>query len=76
MVKGKIKLQFPRRKKKGRAYIPLAVHNLSSKDQREALQCSINQCLMQHPHKESEPPEDNWEVLRKCIMETTEKYVG
>ena len=36
----------------------------------------MNQCLMQHPHKESRPPEENWEVLRKCIMKTAEECVG
>ena len=31
---------------------------------------------MQHQHKESGPPEEHWEVLRKCIMETAEGGVG
>ena len=75
MVKGKIRLQLPRKKKSG-TYVPLAVHTLDSKDKREELQRSMDQCLMRHPHKESGPPEENWEVLRKCIMETAEECVG
>ena len=73
MVKGKIRLQPLNKKKKSGMHVPLAVHALGSKDQREEFQQNMNQCLIQHPHKESGSPEENWEVLKNCIMETAER---
>ena len=63
----------PRRKKKSEPWVPLA---LSSKEQREDFEKSLMQCLMQYPHSEDGPPEENWETLKRCIMETAGESVG
>ena len=77
MVKGRIRLQLPsRRKRKCETHLPLAVHRLSSRDVREEFQQSMDQCLLQHPHIVDGHPEENWKVLKKCIMETAERCVG
>lgn len=66
MVKGRIRLQLPsRRKRKCETHLPLAVHRLSSRDVREEFQQSMDQCLLQHPHTVDGHPEENWKVLKK-----------
>ena len=75
MVWGKIQLQFPRKKKCG-MHVPLAVHTLSSSDRRVEFENNMSQCLLQHPHSENGPPKENWETLKRCIMETAEECVG
>ena len=76
LVKGKIHLLPPRRKKKSEPWVPLAVHTLSSREQREDFEKSLMQRLTQHPHSEHGPPEESWETLKRCIMETAEESVG
>ena len=75
MVRGKVQLQLPR-KKKGDIHIPLAVHTLSSKDCREEFQQSLCQLLLQHPHCVGDQPEDNWGRLKMCIVESAEECLG
>ena len=64
MVKGRIRLQLPsRRKRKCETHLPLAVHSLSSRDVREEFQQSMDQCLLQHPHTVDGYPEENWKEM-------------
>ena len=76
MVRGKIQLKLPQVKRKSVTHAPLAVHTLCSEKCREEFQQSLSQCLLQHPHCEGGLPEDNWEQLKQCIMETAEECVG
>ena len=75
LVRGKVQLPIPR-KKKVDARVPLAVHSLSSKDCREEFQQTLCQLLLQHPHCVDDQPEDNWERLKKCIVEAAEDCLG
>ena len=75
LVRGKVQLQIPR-KKKVDTHVPLAVHSLSSKDCREEFQQTLCKLLLQHPHCVNDQPEYNWERLKKCVVEAAEDYLG
>ena len=75
LVKGKVQLQIPR-KKKIDTHAPLAVHSLSSKEYREKFQQTLCQLFLQHPHCVNKQPEHNWERLKKCIVEAAEDCLG
>ena len=57
LVRGKVQLQIPR-KKKVDAHVPLAVYSVSSKDCREEVQQTLCQLLLQHPHCVDDQPEE------------------
>ena len=76
LVKGKVRLQLPRRKRIEQTYIPLAVHTLSSRSRGKKFQESMSQSLLQCPHKEYGSIEENRERLKLCIIETAEQCVG
>ena len=76
MVRGKVQLRLPKSKNKPETSIPLAVHALSSEECREEFQQKLYQHLLQHPHCEDSHPDNNWEQLKMCIMESAEECIG
>ena len=62
-------------KRKSVACAPLAVHTLCSEECREEFQQSLSQRLLEHLHSEGSLPEDNWEQLKQCTLETAEECV-
>ena len=57
------------------ACAPLVVHILYSEECREEFQQNLIQRLLEHPHSQGSLPEDNWEQLKQCILESAEECV-
>jgi len=72
LVRGKIQLKIPR-KKKCDTSVPLAVHTLSRKD--SSLNRVCVKLLLQHPHCTDDQPEDSWERPKRCIVEAAEEWL-
>ena len=77
LVRAKLRVRLPHfssgREKK---LLPFAVHELGSRDRREEYRVVLEQQLESRPHCSGDSAEQNWDVLKSCIVLAAEKSVG
>ena len=76
MVRGNLRIEFTRKKRKYKSQPPIAVHTLSAQNQKEAHQAKLDQCVIDHPNIERDSTEKNRMILKKCVMEAATESVG
>ena len=76
MVRAKMRLCLPRRKRRGADVLPIAVHTLQHSKTREAYEQKVTECLLSRPYDPNKSNEHNWEVFKECVMAASEEVAG
>ena len=76
LVKGKLMLNLPRKQRNSVTCVPLAVHHLSSQEVRDRYQQSLEQCLLQHHLNTGSSVEEQYRIIKECILSSAEVAVG
>lgn len=71
----KVNVRFPRMQSNHVTYVPLAVHLLRSHKVRNKYQQSFEQHLSQFQCDAEGSVEDQWGILRDCIMTSAEEII-
>ena len=73
MIRARLRLCLPHRKRKGADWLPIAAHTLQHKEIREAYQEKVTEYLVSRPHNPNDSIEHNWEVFKECIVAAGEE---
>ena len=76
LVKGSLLLGFPRMHRNGVTRVPLAVHLLRGQEVRDKYQQSLDHHLSRCQHTAEGSVEEQWQVLKDCIMTSAEEAIG
>ena len=77
LVRAKLKVALPRKCVRGeRKMLPFAVHRLSDFGMRDDYRKALESMLEEEPHSPNQSSEENWTVLKSCIVSAAEKTVG
>ena len=56
--------------------MPLAVYRFSSQEVRDRYQQSLGQCFLQHQLNAESSVEDQWKIIKECVLASAEVAVG
>ena len=73
MIRARLRLCLPHRKRKGADWLPIAAHSLQHKEIQEAYQEKVTEYLVSRPHNPNDSIEHNWEVFKECIVAAGEE---
>ena len=77
MVSAKVCVEFVHsRRNRGKRSVPLAVQHLN--DEAKAVACCecLSQLLKERPHNPAKPSNWNWQTLKSCTIEATERTLS
>ena len=64
------------RRNRGKRSAPLAVQDLRDEAKAVAYCKCLSQLLKERPHNPTKPSDWNWQTLKSCVVEATERAVG
>ena len=77
LVRAKLRIGFPPiHSRIDRKELPFSVHKLSSSASQDDYVKCLEDILQDQPYRSDLPTDDNWQVLKSCIVQAAEKMVG
>lgn len=76
LVRAKLVVNLQHMHKRERRMLPFSVHQLSTSARRDEYRCHLEKVLQDQPHCHDLSTEENWSVLKSCIVSAAEKTVG
>ena len=73
LVRAKLVVNLQRRHKGEKRILPFSVHQLSTSARRDEYRCYLEKVLQDQPHCPDLSSEENWSVLKSCIVSAAEK---
>ena len=76
LVRAKLRLGLPRVHSRERKVLPFSVHKLLVPSVRDEYRSCLESALHEHPSRSELSSEDNWQILKSCVVSAAKEVVG